>query len=96
MFERHHQALAGLAEPEHLVLPGHRQGVGLGAPVGDHGHHAARQVAEADGHHHHGEGRLAEQRPQHQALGAHAEQGHDHDGDQEGRPERQAGLPSWR
>jgi hypothetical protein len=91
VFDRDHQPLALAAEPDHFVLVGHRQRVGLGAPVGNHGHQAARQVAEADGHHDHGKGRLAEQGTQHQAFGAHAEQHHDDDGQQEGEPERQPG-----
>jgi hypothetical protein len=78
------------ADLHDLVLVGHRQDVGVGAPLGDHGDQAAGQEADADGGHHHGEGRLAEQRAQHGALQRHAEEEHHGEGGDEGGPEGQA------
>ena len=59
-----------------LVLVRHRQRVRLGADAGHHRHQAARDVADADRQHDDRERRLAEDRPDDDALEADAEQRH--------------------
>jgi hypothetical protein len=58
--------------------------------AGNHRDQPARHVADADGQHHDAEGRLAEDGPDHQPLGQHAEGGHGGDGAGHGQPERKA------
>ena len=86
LLHREHRA----AEAQHAVAERRLERIGLGAPARHHGDDAAQDVADADGDHHHREGRIAEHRADHDPLDQHADRGHHDDGEQDRRPIRPA------